>query len=729
MQALGVIGAPNLDPLERFPKPNLQIDDDHAERTALLAAQNEKLNSYGWVDHMSELNHLSESVSKEKEHYKNKLFKTNKNIFLQKCLNQVMKPMDNGNLYEAKNTIKKLKQEFEEKFGKADFFGQKSKSFDIIESVENELVRIQNNLGHDTEKLQRKAVHEELIEQKLGRYLNEGEDELTVRARNHLKSVKDRLNKVTSLDQKNKAIDKAYIFYTSPRKEIDEIQEQYNRRIKEAEDILIEKLNIKLENIDDDKRRSQNVSQQIRIKMAVRQEEYRLSLFCRGKGTLAERLDKAWECYNNTERTIEDRYIAQSYLIFVLDVDERHIIQDLNTTLQTLMLKRELLREQNPEYIPGKSPIELDEESKGNLKKTKEPGVSDDPVIAEALRKKTLLDVNAISRKKDSGEASGQKTEFFDAQQRDMLRVLIRQGKFVTPEGKVFDTSESISKYKKEFASITLNVNGELSVFQHRFQQIDGIAHSSMNAAMPVFFSGEVRIKSGKLLGITDRSGRYAPSLYNVYKALDYFKKQGIDISETIVYSSVNPDEALQLEIHESKDYPQFYELNAKNLFNSYAAHMKKMIKKIQSELEAYKTFSFKKFLHKVKDFLLDSTLTKDLEIIADQLAKNLVALTGEINSAHTLDALKVVNVKINQHIETAHRENVNLNDKYDQKDPYYKLAQHIGFFRGQATEFTNRLESAIKINKEKGEELSEEDILSCSEELKMVVATPAPCR
>jgi len=50
MSALGVIGTPNLDPLERFPKPNLQIDDDHAERTTLLAAQNEKLNSYGWVD-------------------------------------------------------------------------------------------------------------------------------------------------------------------------------------------------------------------------------------------------------------------------------------------------------------------------------------------------------------------------------------------------------------------------------------------------------------------------------------------------------------------------------------------------------------------------------------------------------------------------------------------------------------------------------------------------------
>ena len=50
MKPLGIIIAPNLKPLERFPKPNLQIDDDHAERVALYAAQNAKLNSYGWVD-------------------------------------------------------------------------------------------------------------------------------------------------------------------------------------------------------------------------------------------------------------------------------------------------------------------------------------------------------------------------------------------------------------------------------------------------------------------------------------------------------------------------------------------------------------------------------------------------------------------------------------------------------------------------------------------------------
>lgn len=50
MHPMGIILAPDLKPLARFPKPNLQVDDDHAEMTALLAAQNEKLNNYGWVD-------------------------------------------------------------------------------------------------------------------------------------------------------------------------------------------------------------------------------------------------------------------------------------------------------------------------------------------------------------------------------------------------------------------------------------------------------------------------------------------------------------------------------------------------------------------------------------------------------------------------------------------------------------------------------------------------------
>jgi hypothetical protein len=49
-QTLGVIAAPDLTLLTRFPAPNLQIDDGHAQMTALISNQNQKLNTYGWVD-------------------------------------------------------------------------------------------------------------------------------------------------------------------------------------------------------------------------------------------------------------------------------------------------------------------------------------------------------------------------------------------------------------------------------------------------------------------------------------------------------------------------------------------------------------------------------------------------------------------------------------------------------------------------------------------------------
>lgn len=55
MQPLGLIAAPDLKPLERFPKPDLQIDDDHAQRVALFATQDEKLNSYAWIDRSNDI--------------------------------------------------------------------------------------------------------------------------------------------------------------------------------------------------------------------------------------------------------------------------------------------------------------------------------------------------------------------------------------------------------------------------------------------------------------------------------------------------------------------------------------------------------------------------------------------------------------------------------------------------------------------------------------------------
>lgn len=58
MHPLGIISAPDLKPLERFPAPYLTVDDDHGQRVALYAAQNQKLNSYGWEDRSNGIVHI-----------------------------------------------------------------------------------------------------------------------------------------------------------------------------------------------------------------------------------------------------------------------------------------------------------------------------------------------------------------------------------------------------------------------------------------------------------------------------------------------------------------------------------------------------------------------------------------------------------------------------------------------------------------------------------------------
>jgi len=58
MQSLGLVSAPDQTPLTRFPPPNLQLDDGHADSTALAAQQEAKLNSYGWVDRNHGIVHI-----------------------------------------------------------------------------------------------------------------------------------------------------------------------------------------------------------------------------------------------------------------------------------------------------------------------------------------------------------------------------------------------------------------------------------------------------------------------------------------------------------------------------------------------------------------------------------------------------------------------------------------------------------------------------------------------
>lgn len=55
MRPLGIVTAPDEQPLTHLPAPHLELDDGHKDFTALHEQQVERLNNYGWIDRSNKI--------------------------------------------------------------------------------------------------------------------------------------------------------------------------------------------------------------------------------------------------------------------------------------------------------------------------------------------------------------------------------------------------------------------------------------------------------------------------------------------------------------------------------------------------------------------------------------------------------------------------------------------------------------------------------------------------
>jgi hypothetical protein len=212
----------------------------------------------------------------------------------------------------------------------------------------------------------------------------------------------------------------------------------------------------------------------------------------------------------------------------ILDTDdEKRLLRLMNLR----MAKREL----DPEYIPGKSPkkqVRLPDPLQAN-KKAKYHWRHLAKLALASVRGKVLT-VSERAKNKDADE----NTRFLSSKERDAHRVIIRQGKFyerdLSNEYTECDTRYRVSHGKEGYMAITINMKGELSLFDH-FEILDGFAHSSMNAQAPLFFAGEIQILNGEFRALTVYSMHYKPSLSNVYDVLEHFHVHGVDLSHAVV--------------------------------------------------------------------------------------------------------------------------------------------------------------------------------------------------
>jgi hypothetical protein len=153
-------------------------------------------------------------------------------------------------------------------------------------------------------------------------------------------------------------------------------------------------------------------------------------IYLEKKGTLADRIDFAWEFYINRSRTQKERKEALKFLIFVFDIDIIKI-KDVNAQLIALMEEREEHKATNPGFIPGKAPLHLPFAfDNSNIVPQNKKGEMDESITANEL-----LDVNFKSRQEDNEES----TIYLKPEERAEHRVIISRGLF-QQNGRPFDT-------------------------------------------------------------------------------------------------------------------------------------------------------------------------------------------------------------------------------------------------------------------------------------------------
>lgn len=397
------------------------------------------------------------------------------------------------------------------------------------------------------------------------------------------------------------------------------------------------------------------------------------------KITFAENIDRAWGIYSDENRIQDDRRVALDFLIYAFNIRNT---KNLNKKLIELMAEREIHKAQNPEYIPGLSPKQLglkpNEMSLGVTLSTKE---SSDPTLGKLFKMGEMLDVNNDDKVRD--RKSYNLTRYFSTQERARYRVHLFQGKFYQC-GSLFDTTNYIAHGKVSYAAYTLNANGELSIFNHH-GMADRIAHSSLNAGAPVVGAGELMIKNGELLAINTYSGHYGPNLFSVYRTLEYFVSKGIDVSKTKIYTFTDPKQS-GLNISAPKVSVQvstFYEIPASHFFNTMRGSLELSIQDIKADIRTYQSFSIKALIFKIKDFIMNSSLTQERKSIAIEVERTTQAFLPLLKNDHVHNSQKAKDLK--HQLEKLREKNKQLSLAHGKEENSGRLHHKIDGFIQQA--------------------------------------------
>lgn len=113
--------------------------------------------------------------------------------------------------------------------------------------------------------------------------------------------------------------------------------------------------------------------------------------------------------------------------------------------------------------------------------------------------------------------------------------VIDDEGRFRTIDGGVLDTRMATASWRPnaELALFILDPHGNFYVSLRRV--VSRVHHSTLSGGGPVAAAGELRVRDGHLLALTDHSGHYPPTRSSNQILIDELQRQGVTTTDVLV--------------------------------------------------------------------------------------------------------------------------------------------------------------------------------------------------
>jgi hypothetical protein len=131
---------------------------------------------------------------------------------------------------------------------------------------------------------------------------------------------------------------------------------------------------------------------------------------------------------------------------------------------------------------------------------------------------------------------------YLDEGMRESYRITVHDGMVYDADGLPFDTSNGVSAFGADHSGRAIFVMDEHgNLYASLEQEYRRFHHSSFFGGGEVAAAGELMVRDGRIMELTDRSGHYMPGLSQTQQVLDQLESQGIIIDPNNIHLFAPP--------------------------------------------------------------------------------------------------------------------------------------------------------------------------------------------